>query len=85
MASAVGEIGQFVVGGVQGRSLNLPSLVSNTHRTADILRRLAVHGKLPNVELHAFAADHNATVTIYVRILVPSLTEGELLRSASGF
>jgi len=85
MASTVGEIGQFVVGGIHGRSLHLPGLVSNTHRTAHVLRGLPVYRKLPNVELHAFAADHDATVAVYVRILVPSLTEGELLRSASGF
>ncbi len=70
---------------VQGRSLNLPGLVGDANCSANIIRCVPVHRKLPNVELHALAADHDATLAVYVRVLVPGLTKRKLLRSASGF
>src|SRR5580698_11154242 len=85
MASAVGKIHKIAIGWVQAGSVNLPGLMCNTHPSAYILCGASVHRKLPDVELHAFAADHDAAITIHIRAFVPGFAKRQLLRLAPGF
>src|SRR5581483_9152265 len=57
--------------------------MGNPYCPPDVFRGIAIHGKLPDIELHVLAADYNPAVPVEVRTLVARFSEGDLLRIAA--
>ena len=83
VTAAVGEINKFVVGGIRAGGLHLSGLIGDAYPATHIACRIPVHRKLPNVELHVLPADHNAAITIYIRIFVAGFSKSKLAGFAS--